>query len=71
MTDTTSKAYTDRLTKIASLRNQSALIKAQLDDEIAKAWLLAPASKTRSAFAHVVGLTLSELNTLLTAKGVR
>jgi hypothetical protein len=64
------REFTDRIAKITGLRSRKAVLQNEIDTEIAKAWKLAPGGKTRAAYAAQVGLSVTELNALLLAKGI-
>jgi len=62
--------YTDRMDAIARLRMQKAAIEAQIGDEIAKAWRLAPVQNF-AVFAQNLGLSEVEVQGILEARGIR
>lgn len=61
--------YSDRMMEIARLRNQRMVIDSQIDDEIAKAWRLAPVNNL-TVFAFNLGIGEDELRRVLESRGI-
>jgi hypothetical protein len=61
--------YTDRMNAIAALRTQKLKLDAQINDEITRAWRLAPA-KNLKTFAASLGMTQASVQAVLAAKGI-
>jgi hypothetical protein len=66
----TTNPYTERMDAIAKLRTQKLQIDAQINEEIAKAWRLAP-SKNLKTFASSLGMTQAAVQAVLAARGIR
>jgi hypothetical protein len=61
--------YTDRMNAIAALRTQKLKLDAQINDEITRAWRLAP-TKNLKTFASSLGMTQASVQAVLAAKGI-
>jgi hypothetical protein len=65
-----SDPYADRMNAVAKLRVQQIQISAQIEDEIAKAWRLAPMSMDLRTFAATLGMLPEDVEALLAARGI-
>jgi len=61
--------YTERMNAIAALRVQKLKIDAQIGDEVAKAWRLAPVQNLKT-FASTLGMAQKDVQALLAARGI-
>lgn len=61
--------YTDRMNAIARLRVQRIAVESQINDEIAKAWRLAPSSNL-DTFAQTLNMDPESVRLILESKGI-
>lgn len=61
----------DRMNAIARLRTQEIAIKAQIGDEIAKAWRLSSNAVDLDSFASNLGMLVDDVRQVLWDRGIR